>query len=63
MNKFQHSAHPVLLIGERCVKRCRHITCSYRQNVLRPLTGLHKVLHSPDNHSMKAVQLIYVMIE
>ena len=20
MNKFQHSAHPVLLIGERCVK-------------------------------------------
>ena len=22
MNKFQHSAHPVLLIGERCVKRC-----------------------------------------
>ena len=29
MNKFQHSAHPVLLIGERCVKRCRHLTCSY----------------------------------
>ena len=27
MNKFQHSAHPVLLIGERCVKRCRHLTC------------------------------------
>ena len=28
MNKCQHSAHPVLLIGERCVKRCRHLTCS-----------------------------------
>ena len=22
MNKFQHSAHPVLVIEERCVKRC-----------------------------------------
>ena len=28
MNKFQHSAHPVLFIGERCVKRCRHVDTS-----------------------------------
>ena len=44
MNKFQHSAHPVPLIGERCVKR-------------------HMVLQSPDNLSMKEVQLIYVRID
>ena len=29
MNKFQHSALPALLIGERCVKRCKHLTFSY----------------------------------
>ena len=48
-NKFQHSAHPVLLIGEGCVKRCKYLTCSYSYRCL------HIVLHSPDNHSMKAV--------
>ena len=29
MNRFQHNTHSVLLIGERSIKRCRHITCSY----------------------------------
>ena len=35
MNKFKHSAHPVLLIGERCVKRCRHFNCSYSYGCLQ----------------------------
>ena len=55
--KFQHSAHPVLLIGDRCVNDVDTTP------VVMQLRCLHMVLHSPDNHSMKAVQLIYVMIE
>ena len=29
IKKFQYSAHLVLLIGERCAKQCRHLTCKY----------------------------------
>ena len=37
MNKFQHSAHPVLLIGERCVK----VRFKKKKKKKKKLSSLH----------------------
>ena len=50
MNIFQHSAHPVL-----------HVEIDVEERSVERC--LHMISHSSDKHSMKAVQLNYVMTE
>ena len=63
MNKFQHTAQHSAINsrGSAVFSVLKDLDTSPVVKI--QLKCLYMLSHNPDNHSMKAVQLIYVMIE
>ena len=63
MHKFQHSAHPVLLIEERCAKRYRHHICSYTASVSTHAIALTRQSFDESSSASLYLEVVISVIE